>query len=188
MTEPYVPERGDLVWLNFNSQAGDEQAGRGPALVLSRSSYNRSSGLAIVCPITRIAKGYPFEVPLPEGGSVTGVVLADHLRSVDWQARRADPAGQADRPHPPPDPGPRHHHRHHTIRRPDPLAHNSKIRPENTPPTEVDPGVATPRVTPPARTRPSSRSRWPCRTTHTPPVAAASPAGSNGPTYGLRCP
>ena len=101
MTEPYVPKRGDFVWLNFNPQAGDEQAGRRSALVLSRSSYNRSSGLAIVCPITRIAKGYPFEVPLPERGSVTGVVLADHPRSVDWQARRADPAGQADRPHPP---------------------------------------------------------------------------------------
>ena len=95
MTELYAPERGDLVWLSFDPQAGHEQAGRRPALVLTRSSYNRRSGLAVVCPITRTAKGYPFEVALPEGGPVSGVVLADHLRSVDWEARRAEPAGQA---------------------------------------------------------------------------------------------
>lgn len=95
MTGLYVPERGDLVWLSFDPQAGHEQAGRRPALVLTRSSYNRRAGMAVVCPITQSAKGYPFEVALPEGRSVSGVVLADHVRSVDWQARRAELAGQA---------------------------------------------------------------------------------------------
>ena len=95
MTEPYVPDRGSFVWLSFDPQAGNEQAGRRPVPVLTRSAYNRRSGLAIVCPITRNAKGYPFEVPLPAGGPVSGVVVADHLRSVDWHARRAEPAGRA---------------------------------------------------------------------------------------------
>ena len=94
MTEAYVPERGDLVWLSFDPQAGHEQAGRRPALVLTRSSYNRRSVLAVVCPVTRTAKGYPFEVALPDGGPVSGVVLADHIRSVDWEVRQAEPAGR----------------------------------------------------------------------------------------------
>ena len=66
MTESYVPDRGDLVWLSFDPQAGHEQTGRRPALVLTRSSYDRRSGLAVVCPITRTAKGYPFEVAFPK--------------------------------------------------------------------------------------------------------------------------
>ena len=94
MTESYVPERGDLVWLSFDPQAGHEQAGRRPALVITRSSYNRRPGLAVVCPVTWTAKGYPFEVTLPEGSPVNGVVLADHIRSVGWKVRRAEPAGQ----------------------------------------------------------------------------------------------
>jgi mRNA interferase MazF len=85
----YVPERGDLLWLTFDPQAGREQAGRRPALVLSPEAYNRRANLALVCPITTQAKGYPFEVQLPAGLSVSGVVLADHLKSADWAARRA---------------------------------------------------------------------------------------------------
>jgi mRNA interferase MazF len=85
----YVPERGDLLWLTFDPQAGYEQAGRRPALVLSPAAYNRHAGLALVCPITNQPKGYPFEVALPEGSAISGVVLADHLKSADWAARRA---------------------------------------------------------------------------------------------------
>ena len=86
----YVPERGDAIWLDFDPQAGREQAGRRPALVLSPAAYNRRSGLAIVCPITRQAKGYPFEVSLPAGLAIQGVVLSDHARSLDWQQRHAE--------------------------------------------------------------------------------------------------
>src|SRR4051794_31930551 len=86
----FVPDRGDLVWLSFDPQAGREQAGRRPGLVLSPSAYNRRTRLALVCPITSQVKGYPFEVHVPAGLPVSGVVLADHLRSIDWQARRAE--------------------------------------------------------------------------------------------------
>src|SRR6187455_2089235 len=89
MTVPYVPESGDLVWLSFDPQAGREQAGRRPALILSPASYNGRTGLALACPITSQIKGYPFEVKLPPGLAVGGVVLADHIRSLDWRARRA---------------------------------------------------------------------------------------------------
>ena len=90
----YVPERGEVVWLSFSPQAGREQAGRRPALVLSAARYNRRTGLALVCPITSRVKGYPFEVALPDTGEVGGgVVLVDQLRSLDWRARRAQAAG-----------------------------------------------------------------------------------------------
>jgi mRNA interferase MazF len=90
----WTPDAGDLVWLTFDPQAGREQAGRRPALVLSPSSYNRRSGLAIMCPITSRIKGYPFEVELPQGLDVSGAVLADHVKSLDWRIRRADLAGK----------------------------------------------------------------------------------------------
>lgn len=90
----YVPDRGDVVWLSFEPHAGREQAGRRPALVLSPVAYQRVVGLALCCPISRQAKGYPFEVPLPEGMDVAGVVLADHVKSLDWHARRAELAGR----------------------------------------------------------------------------------------------
>jgi mRNA interferase MazF len=90
----YVPEAGDLVWLTFDPQAGREQAGRRPALVLSPRTYNAKSGLMLVCPITSQVKGYPFEVPVTAGQGVTGVVLADHLKSVDWKARHAAKLGR----------------------------------------------------------------------------------------------
>jgi mRNA interferase MazF len=91
----YVPEGGDLIWLTFDPQAGHEQAGRRPALVLSPRAYNRKSGLALICPLTNQAKGYPFEVTVPvghgaTGAGVTGVILADQVKSVDWKARRAE--------------------------------------------------------------------------------------------------
>jgi mRNA interferase MazF len=85
----YIPERGDVVWLAFNPQAGSEQAGRRPAIVLSPASYNGKVGLAIFCPITHQAKGYPFEVVLPKDLSVTGVVLSDQVKSLDWRSRHA---------------------------------------------------------------------------------------------------
>ena len=85
----YVPARGDLVWLQFDPQTGHEQAGRRPALVISPDFYNRRVGLALFCPVTSKPKGYPFEVLLPEGLEVTGAVLSDQLKSLDWRARRA---------------------------------------------------------------------------------------------------
>lgn len=85
----YVPDRGDLVWLQFNPRAGHEQAGRRPALVVSPKSYNRRVGLALFCPITSQVKGYPFEVLLPKGLAVEGAVLSDQLKSLDWRARKA---------------------------------------------------------------------------------------------------
>lgn len=89
-TDAYVPDRGDLIWLSFDPSAGREQAGRRPALVISPAEYNRRVRLALVCPITSRVKGYPFEVVLPSGLSVAGVVLVDHVRSVDWMVRRAE--------------------------------------------------------------------------------------------------
>ena len=88
VTRAYVPDAGDLVWLTFDPQAGHEQRGRRPALILSPRVYNAKARLVIACPITSQAKGYPFEVPLPSGGAITGVVLADHVKDLDWQARR----------------------------------------------------------------------------------------------------
>lgn len=96
MIPPQTPRRGDVVWLDFTPQAGHEQSGRRPAIILSPENYNRKTGLAIACPITNQAKGYPFEVALPANQTVTGVVLSDHVRSIDWRARRAERAGQAD--------------------------------------------------------------------------------------------
>ncbi len=85
----YVPRRGDVVWVSLNPQAGHEQAGRRPALVVSPRAYNGKVGLAILCPITSRVKGYPFEVALPQALEVSGVVLSDQVRSLDWRARRA---------------------------------------------------------------------------------------------------
>jgi mRNA interferase MazF len=91
----YVPEAGDLVWLTFDPQRGREQRGRRPALILSPRIYNVRTQLAVACPITSHAKGYPFEVPVTgtEGIDGVGVILADHLKSLDWKERRAEFAG-----------------------------------------------------------------------------------------------
>jgi len=85
----YVPSRGDLIWLQFNPQAGHEQAGHRPAVVISPSSYNRRVGLALCCPVTSQVKGYPFEVLLPPGLGVEGAILSDQIKSLDWRVRKA---------------------------------------------------------------------------------------------------
>ena len=86
----YVPTRGDAIWINFNPQTGHEQAGRRPAIVLSPQSYNGKVGLCLLCPITNQVKGYPFEVLVPAGLGVTGVVLSDQAKSLDWRVRNAE--------------------------------------------------------------------------------------------------
>lgn len=86
----YIPERGDAVWLDFNPQSGHEQAGRRPAIVVSPANYNKKVGLALFCPITNQKKGYPFEVEIPKNEKITGVVLSDHLKSLDWRARNVE--------------------------------------------------------------------------------------------------
>lgn len=86
----YVPERGDVVWITLDPQAGHKQTGRRPAVVLSPVSYNGKVGLAIFCPITRQVKGYPFEVQIPAGLTVSGAILADQVKSLDWRARSAE--------------------------------------------------------------------------------------------------
>jgi mRNA interferase MazF len=86
----WTPDRGDVVRISMNPRAGHEQAGRGPAVVLSPATYNGKVGHAILCPITSQVKGYPFEVPLPADLPVTGVVLSDQAKSLDWRARKAE--------------------------------------------------------------------------------------------------
>jgi len=85
----YIPARGDVIWITLNPQAGHEQTGRRPALVLSPSSCNGKVGLAILCPVTSQVKGYPFEVTIPAGSKLAGVVLADQVKSLDWRFRKA---------------------------------------------------------------------------------------------------
>lgn len=89
MVNNYFPDRGDVVRLQFNPQAGHEQAGKRPALVLSPIEYNQKTGLALFCPVTSKVKGYPFEVKLPAGLPVEGVILADQIKSLDWLSRSA---------------------------------------------------------------------------------------------------
>ncbi len=89
-SKPWAPERGDAVWLDFDPHLGHEQGGRRPAVVLSASRYNGRIGLAMMCPVTSREKGYPWEVALPADLPVSGVVLADQARSVDWRARHAE--------------------------------------------------------------------------------------------------
>jgi mRNA interferase MazF len=88
----YVPDRGDVVWLDFNPVRGHEESGRRPAIVISAENYNAKSGLALVCPITSQVKGYPFEVGF-KTKKVRGVILADQIRAVDWKLRRAEKIG-----------------------------------------------------------------------------------------------
>jgi len=89
IVQNYIPERGDIVWLEFNPQAGHEQAGHRPALVVSPKAYNEKVGLALFCPITSSVKGYPFEVVLPEKHEVSGAILSDQIKSLDWRVRKA---------------------------------------------------------------------------------------------------
>ncbi len=86
----YIPQCGDVVWISLNPQAGHEQAGHRPAVVISPRIYNSKTGLAILCPITNQVKGYPFEVLLPTGLPVAGTIISDQVKSLDWRARNAE--------------------------------------------------------------------------------------------------
>ena len=90
MSYEYIPERDDIVWLNFTPQSGHEQAGKRPTLVISPSSYNRKVGLALFFPITSRIEGYPFETILPSDLEIKGVVLSDQIKSLDWRARKIE--------------------------------------------------------------------------------------------------
>ena len=99
-TMAYIPNRGDIIWITFNPQAGHEhpesehsgrkQAGRRPAVVLSPATYNSKVGLAILCPITSQIKGYPFEVLIPDGLKISGAILSDQVKNLDWKVRQAE--------------------------------------------------------------------------------------------------
>ncbi|MBA9084273.1 mRNA interferase MazF [Fontibacillus solani] len=89
MVNHYVPDRGDLVWLQFHPQAGHEQAGQRPALVISPAAYNGKVGLSLLCPVTSKIKGYPFEVIIPQDLPIDGVILSDQVKNLDWQSRKA---------------------------------------------------------------------------------------------------
>ena len=93
----FIPDRGHFIWIDFDPQSGHEQAGRRPALVVSPAAYNEKIGLALLCPITSQIKGYPFEVAIPEGLSISGVILADQVKSLDWKSREAEFACDAPR-------------------------------------------------------------------------------------------
>lgn len=94
MSMTYLPGRGEIIWITYNPQAGHEQTGRRPALVLSPAAYNDKVGLAILCPITSQVKGYPFEVVIPDGLPIGGVVLSDQVKSLDWRVRQAEWIGE----------------------------------------------------------------------------------------------
>ena len=92
--QAYVPQSGDVVWLEFDPRAGHEQGGIRPALVISPTQYNAKTGLMLCCPITNQIKGYPFEVHLTNNPAVTGAILSDQIKSLDWQARKAKYKGK----------------------------------------------------------------------------------------------
>jgi len=93
MVAAQAPDSGDIIWISLDPQAGHEQAGRRPAIVISPQRYNAAAGLCLAVPVTTRAKGYGFETPLPEGLPVSGVALVDHIKSLDWRARKAEKAG-----------------------------------------------------------------------------------------------
>ena len=90
VTSSYVPKQGDIVWLDFNPQTGHEQSGRRPALVLSPLGYNQKTSLALLCPVTNQVKAYPFEVLIPENLPISGVILSDQVKNLDWTARNTE--------------------------------------------------------------------------------------------------
>lgn len=95
MSKAWTPQAGDLIKLDLDPRVGHEQSGWRPALVISEGAYNGRAGLCLVCPVTNQVKGYPFEVLLPESGAIRGAVLSDHVKSIDFKARRAKPCGAA---------------------------------------------------------------------------------------------
>jgi len=94
----YVPRKGDLVTVDFDPQSGHEQKGRRPALVISNDLFNKSTGLCIVCPVTNTRRGYPFHVEIPEGVGLTGVVMVEQVKSLDFHARNVKRIGPAPEP------------------------------------------------------------------------------------------
>lgn len=94
MAKTYIPQAGDVVWLEFDPQAGHEQKGKRPALVLSPAAYNAKTGLMVCCPITSQVKGYPFEVLIEANAGVSGAVLSDQVKGLDWRARKAKYKGR----------------------------------------------------------------------------------------------
>jgi mRNA interferase MazF len=90
MVTQYIPKRGDIVWMSLNTQSGHEQAGRRPALIISPEIYNAKTGLSLCVPLTTKAKGLPFEVEIPSDIPISGVILSDHIKNLDWKARNAD--------------------------------------------------------------------------------------------------
>lgn len=93
----YVPEKGDFVMLSFSPQSGHEQMGRRPALVISNTLFNRHTGLAMVCPITRTFRDIPFHVTIPEGQAVSGYIMVEQIKSVDYASRRVEQVSSAPR-------------------------------------------------------------------------------------------
>lgn len=88
MPRTHVPNRGDVVWIDFSPQAGHEQAGRRPALVISPAAYNLKVGFLVLCPVTSQIKGYPFEAVIPHGLKVSGAILSDHVKNLDWESKK----------------------------------------------------------------------------------------------------
>lgn len=86
----YIPDKGEIVWLDFDPQAGREQKGRRPALVISPKIYNEKTNLAVFCPITSKRKNYPFEVLIPDNDRINGVILSDQVKNLDWKSRNAE--------------------------------------------------------------------------------------------------
>jgi mRNA interferase MazF len=89
----YIPSRGDLIWLNFDPQSGHEQMGKRPALVVSHTEFNQHRGFILVCPVSNTKRKNPFYVNIPDGEAVTGVLMADQLRSLDYKSRGAELIG-----------------------------------------------------------------------------------------------
>lgn len=87
--DAFVPRQGDIITITFDPQSGHEQKGRRPALVVSRELFNRSTGLAIVCPVTNTERGFPFHVPIPKGSGLTGFIMVEQVKSVDYRSRCA---------------------------------------------------------------------------------------------------
>lgn len=95
MVKTYIPDKGGIVWINFNPTKGSEQKGKRPAIVVSPKSYNSASGLVLLCPITSQSKGYPFEVSI-DTKNISGVALTDQIRSIDWRERKVKYVGSVD--------------------------------------------------------------------------------------------
>ena len=85
----YIPRQGDIIAITFDPQSGHEQKGRRPAFVVSKDLFNRSTGLAIVCPVTNIDRGFPFHLPIPKDSLLTGFIMIEQVKSVDFRSRRA---------------------------------------------------------------------------------------------------